>query len=1004
MNQDIEALKEELEDLKNQMILKSMLLSKKIDALESQISTRPSPKQQNEHSSAPSSSPKPKVQEAAKHQALVNEAAISEAATIKASEAEATQTQQPSFIEVALMQLLSMVIDWFSPVTTLYESYKQRGMLGIFFLTIAGVGLVLSGFGYLMQLVVDELGAGSKAALLGSSALSVVALGLVLKVRTKYAEFASAIVSLGLLLCFLTIYFVGSVYALLPALVTLSIYALIALACHYLALYLETKVVAVMGIVGITLIPIIAGASNIAPTFYLMSVWLVSVSSLYIAFKYLGHWLSNITFVFAFVTLGWVEANSNLKMAAWMINAFYLLFFTYFMFCLYANREDKETESTLTKYLVLIASNFGASLLLMLQSNQFGFTELALQFLLNGFVSLIVAVYLFREKHRFTHLASLIAAAWTVLAIIALLAPSYWGIAWAIEGLLLIYMSRRYALAQLIHHGQALSGIAILYCAAAIYPYFPNPALLTLDGWVIAAVIGLTLSAWQRLIRLKNEDSKESDKLLNSYTLKDVYPVLVFAETAYLSLIALSCAFIWLDNWAGLTAIIVQIAILFRARQTQRSQLELLAAALIIFPLAYVAIGAESVNSLRFSLLPTFAKASLILAFVQLWLWSAFYRKFYPQSPFASVAELARLAFYFLLPICWLGSAFRHFEAYIGALLWLSPALSLVLAHFIKAAVLRVQSQILSVLLVAYSIFSMTLLQSWSGQYYHFVNDLALLAGLTVLASIAFYLHKLGAESALKETNRIEKQKQLKALGFYAFIQSSIVNFAAILLAIFVGVSISSVLDIRSFTLFSELLPFALITSYPLLAFVFAERFTVFKRNLYFHAFTLLAISVLSWLTLLNGGRSELFVVIYPIIVLATAVYTTKRLANLSISKRINAIKNKDLIGHSYALITYLLAFMMLNDVGADLAIAPVMAVHGAAILFLKNRRIASVRFSFGLILLGIAKLALVDAAQVVLWQKVIMFIGIGVFILLASFWYQKLVAADKEHSNLSAP
>nr|WP_297348049.1 hypothetical protein [uncultured Glaciecola sp.] len=42
---------------------------------------------------------------------------------------------------------------------------------------------------------------------------------------------------------------------------------------------------------------------------------------------------------------------------------------------------------------------------------------------------------------------------------------------------------------------------------------------------------------------------------------------------------------------------------------------------------------------------------------------------------------------------------------------------------------------------------------------------------------------------------------------------------------------------------------------------------------------------------------------------------------------------------------------------------------------------------------MGVAKLTLIDTTKVVLWQKVMLFIGIGGFILFASFWYQKLVS-----------
>jgi uncharacterized membrane protein len=98
---------------------------------------------------------------------------------------------------------------------------------------------------------------------------------------------------------------------------------------------------------------------------------------------------------------------------------------------------------------------------------------------------------------------------------------------------------------------------------------------------------------------------------------------------------------------------------------------------------------------------------------------------------------------------------------------------------------------------------------------------------------------------------------------------------------------------------------------------------------------------------------------------------------------------------HSYLAVTYVLSCLDLGDM--SLAIAPLLAVHGATILFLKTRTTTTVRYSFVLILLGITKLALIDTANVVLWQKVMLFIGIGVFILFASFWYQKLVSKDAE-------
>ena len=61
----------------------------------------------------------------------------------------------------------------------------------------------------------------------------------------------------------------------------------------------------------------------------------------------------------------------------------------------------------------------------------------------------------------------------------------------------------------------------------------------------------------------------------------------------------------------------------------------------------------------------------------------------------------------------------------------------------------------------------------------------------------------------------------------------------------------------------------------------------------------------------------------------------------------------------------------------------------------MKDRRITTVKYSFALIMVGIIKLSLVNAVNALLWQKVIQFMGIDVFILAASFWYQKLISKE---------
>ncbi|MNN92364.1 hypothetical protein D3C81_2106360 [compost metagenome] len=99
-----------------------------------------------------------------------------------------------------------------------------------------------------------------------------------------------------------------------------------------------------------------------------------------------------------------------------------------------------------------------------------------------------------------------------------------------------------------------------------------------------------------------------------------------------------------------------------------------------------------------------------------------------------------------------------------------------------------------------------------------------------------------------------------------------------------------------------------------------------------------------------------------------------------------------DIVIHIIAAISYGFTFLALTQYKLDLLIAPALVVHGIVILLALSDRLIKVKFAFVLILLGIAKLALIDAANGVLWQKVVLFIGIGLFLLFSAFWYQKLL------------
>jgi len=851
------------------------------------------------------------------------------------NEVEATPSRLSLFITVFVQGILSSFFDWLSPVTEAYQSYKDRGMLGIFILTLVGIGLTLAGFGYLMQLLIDQLAAGAKSLLMCIAAILVMGLGIVLKIKTRFGEFATAIVTLGILLSYSTVYFSGSVYGILPNIIVLILYLVIAIICHVLALWLDTKVIAALGIVGIATMPILSNVITIEPLYYLLSLAFVVCSSLILSYKHVGPWLANLSLAFTLVSLEWLIGFENIQISVWLVNLFYLLFFTYVLATLL---KEKIVNS---QTLIFLAALVGSTIYFFFQAVELFTTAISLSFTFNTMLAISASILFYRVKRELTHFFILLAASWAVLTIVSAFSDAYWGIAWAIEGLLLLFIGRSYKFSVSIKQGQILTTIALLYCWAALAMYFPLPALKSVDGWVLSLMIVAIIATWQRLIN----NSEIFDKL----TVMSIKPFLQLVEAAWLTILLIACAYIWLGNWTGCVVIVLQLALLFRARNCQQGTIEMFAASLIIVPLFYVYQGGLDAGSYRFMMLPLFAKLSLISAFAQLWLWSAFYRKYQADSAMKNIAEAVRIVFYMLIPICWVGSVIRRFDEDSLMLLWLSPLLALFLARKINHPLLIKETKVLTGLTSVALVLAIVELS--------LINSIITLFGFMFFYAIAYQL------------NRKEPVQP------YAFICSWAVLTAGLALPIFIGSQTTS--------LFYGVISAALYWGTLFNTMNLSDHL---RRNETFITVANLLLVIASWGLIFE----KVSYVLVPVIFLIATLHQKEHTFNLTKLGKKLAL-NEDLFLHSIGAISYVAVLYALDLYRLDLLIAPVLAVHGATILFLKDKRLTTVKYSFFLILSGIVKLALIDAANALLWQKVVLFMGIGVFILLASFWYQKL-------------
>lgn len=958
-NDEVNALKYELAQLKSQFDARIKNLEFRIAQVDPEYSAPLDPVASQQVAQAPNTPVNKEVvtvhHDVAPMDVEINPTVEMPAASVVAKKSTATKPHaepqakpvavkpkesKPSFVEIMFQSIMASVFDWFKPVANVYRSYKERGMLGIFVLTIMGIGLTLAGFGYLMQLLIDQMGVGLKSLLMLSAAAAVMMLGIYLKRQTKFGEFATAIVSLGILLLYSTVYFAGDVYQILSIWMIIALYLVIALAAHGLAMWLETKVVAALGIVGVSVIPLLSDAVGVHGSWYLVSLALVTLSSLILAYRYVGAWLANLSLAFVLVALEWAVSQPLFSFPIVFIDVFYLLFFGYITFNLVFKEQRQQ------HVMLFLAALIGANLLFFFQASDALSGWLALMFGVNGVAAIAAGYVLYRIKHPLTHFMALIATVWLVLMAVSALGGELWGVAWAVEGLLLIAIGRRYLLPSVINQGQALACVALFYSLIGV---FDNtmllPSLQSFDEWLIALTVLATLSTWLRLIT--------DDKVFFQFTQQRVKPLLLFCESAWIALLIFSCGDMWLGLWMAPATILLQVALLFRARACGQESIEFLALSLIAVPIIYALEHAVNFGIYRFSLLPLFAKLSLASALVQLWLFAEYFRRYAPESPLRQFSEYARIAFYLIVPVCWLVTGFRRLEADVILIVWLSPLLAVCFAQLVKHKWIVWQAKILVGLASLCLIFGAMSTSVTSG-----------------LIATALFGLCYGAVYVLN-------QRKSEALYQY------IAGWGLWTMGMMLPLAIATATD--SFVV-SHLVGLMYWTAMMLIA----PNWWLAKRHSLMIGLMQLFYIVSSWTLIFTD---EWFAIAPMVFVAATFIKQRGAYKQSLIGGWFK--EANDVLLHVVVLVTYVLTLSAFDYLRLDLLIAPALAIHGAVILFTNQRTLLNVRVSFGLIFVGILKLGLLDAANAVLWQKVVLFMGIGVLILGASFWYQRLVTAQ---------
>ncbi len=833
-----------------------------------------------------------------------------------------------------LLFIISCFHDWLRPVTEFVKSYKARGLLPVFILTVIGIALVLAGFGYWMQFVIESIQASQKSMLMGLSSVAVVGVGGFIKRKTSFSEFATAIAALGILLGYSTVHFVGNVYEILSPPYTLLGYVIVTAVSHTLAWRFDTRILVTTGITGIAVMPVISPVSVLLSDTYLMSLLLAVCSGFWFTRKRSFFWLGPLALGFVVLAIEWSIVRGSVSLR--VINLSYLIFLCYYLLNVFAGQCSGRD-------LKLLIAAAGAHIALMLQVEGIDSQTLLACMLINAAFSALVYLYAVRRKMKPDPAQLLLAGMWLALAIIAALNVKAWGIAWGFEGALLVLLSKRLDSGSALYQGQGLLVIGLLFSIFAVAPYFPAPALTRFDGWGIVLSIVLSLRLWCFAVN-------KGYTYANAVTETRVLPVITVVEAVLISAVVIGAGFLVLGNWFAATVIAVQTALLFRARQTKQPAIDIAALLLAVLPLTVIISAADAAAGYRFTDLPDFAKLATITSFAQLWLWSEFYRRFAPDNKLKCWAEKARVVFYALIPVCWISSFNRWLNNDVIMLLWLSPLLASLPAAYIKHNFLRFEAKLLSALAALVWIVSGI-----------FASKVAVITGFCGFAVMFVAGYQLAVKHNLRQDAEFLFTTALISFGF------AVPIFAVKVFAV------------------SEM-AFHIAALYWLSCFVFARHAKPLWQNERLITLMSLMILVLSW----GLALDQIHFAVIPLY-FASACLVRHRVNSYHKSRLSKYFKpHHDLFLHTLAAASYT---AWLSGVELSILTGPALAAHAIGILLLTKPNLAAVRYAFLLIFTGVLKIAFVDAVTSTQGEKVLLFVGVGGFILFASFWYQRLLS-----------
>ena len=611
------------------------------------------------------------------------------------------EPRKPSKVEIAFQlafeSVLAPLAQFKEYTTEVYFHYKKQNKLPVFFMTIGGILAILFGFGYLMQANYSQYFDIVKVVVGFLASILVILWGKKLLVNEeKYGEFGSALFGLGISLNYLLIYSLAESNFFMSGLVqgsepnqamqastlvtalSLILVFLNTTFATWLALKFETRIVAVVSLLGGAFAPFYLDSSLLNP-FYFAYLWLLCGASIYISKKIDWKPLGILAFLVSSIVLEivlWENAETVSLIAFAIISHAFAYLFLYF--ALFEARIPK-FKLIKEEVFVLAASMSLLLLNLFLLFRTHGETNwMGVVYLANAVVWL-AGFYLFRSRlpKRMHLLFFVMAGTFVGLAIPALFGQSLMGLFWGLEGLALVACGFIFGMPKVRKEGFVVVGVGIWQLFRTFGDISANwGERIWHTGFINFLILGVFLIAIKLLLDKFRTENKTYEQFISYFSFEAI-SVWAFGVWFMLS---------W--QYLGLAtynlALIPVLLLAYWGNKNQLPLTEILGLASFALVLVGLSESIAETNSFRFGEQTWLGKIAILEIGLSLWALQLFYEKLMPNSPKVKLMRILREVFYIAIPWIWLRAFNRTFPEWLPIAFWLSSAMSFGLSELLR--------------------------------------------------------------------------------------------------------------------------------------------------------------------------------------------------------------------------------------------------------------------------------------------------------------------------------